>query len=512
MTKSIKIIVFLMALAAYSTTAWADRYICSKTDLIKFAHDSSTNSFEGETIYLTCDITLTLDWSPIGKASSPFKGRFEGWGHTISGLTINNDNYYQGLFGYIDGGSVSDVKVIGSIKNCRNYVGGICGYLKRGEIKGCYNEATVSGVSYVGGICGYTEGIITSCINTGNITSTKTTGGEEIFIGGIVGYATNENASCYVRHCYTTGVVTIPSNTFSYYGAIAGWINIEDIIFKCVYDSDKAKIHFADTDTDLEDESIAIGGDKNNGPSNNYWVFGATTTVMKTKSFWTDGKLLSDYVAPDVTGQLWVYPESQNADVLTDYPQLRAFDAKNKPITFEFTSEKPWKTIVPNGNYSVPAGMTAYKVASVDAASGTVTLHAVSNLYEGRGYLVYGTSTVTATSNSDTTDYTEEWLLKGSPTSHEVLMGDGTEYILSDGAFWRAKSGSLGYGKAYLKLSNALTARTLSIGFDTDETTAIQQIDQHKPTDAVRYDLNGRRATEATHGIIIENGKKILKR
>ena len=91
-------------------------------------------------------------------------------------------------------------------------------------------------------------------------------------------------------------------------------------------------------------------------------------------------------------------------------------------------------------------------------------------------------------------------------------MGDGTEYILSDGAFWRAKSGSLGYGKAYLKLSNALTARTLSIGFDTDETTAIQQIDQHKPTDAVRYDLNGRRATEATHGIIIENGKKILKR
>jgi hypothetical protein len=91
-------------------------------------------------------------------------------------------------------------------------------------------------------------------------------------------------------------------------------------------------------------------------------------------------------------------------------------------------------------------------------------------------------------------------------------MGDGTEYILSDGAFWRAKSGPLGYGKAYLKLSQASTARTLSFSFGENATTAIQSIGQDQQTDAVRYDLNGRRATEATHGIIIENGKKILKR
>ena len=507
-----KIIVFLTLLTAYSTSAWADRYIRSKQELMRFTHDSQSNSFEGETIYLTCDITLTVGWSPIGSASRPFKGRFEGWGHTISGLKINNDYYYQGLFGYIDGGSVSDLKVSGSIKSSEDYVGGICGYLKSGEIKGCYNEATVSGASYVGGICGYTEGVVTSCINTGNITSTKTTGGEEIYIGGIVGYVTNENASCYVRHCYTTGVVTIPSNTFSYYGAIAGRINIEDIISKCVYDSDKAKIHFADTNTDLEDTSIAIGGDKNNGPSSNYWVFGATTAKMKTKSFWADPPRLSDDSDPDVTAQLWVYPESQNADVLTDYPQLRAFYAKNQPITFEFTSEEPWKTIVPNGNYSVPAGMTAYKVVDVDDVNGMVTIRAVRQMYEGRGYIVYGTSTVTATANSETTDYSEEWRLKGAPTSHEVLMGDSTEFILSNGAFWRASSELLGYGEAYLKLSEASTALTLSIVIDDPGTMDIQPIVQYQQADAVSYDLSGRRVKESSHGIIIANGKKILKR
>ena len=101
--------------------------------------------------------------------------------------------------------------------------------------------------------------------------------------------------------------------------------------------------------------------------------------------------------------------------------------------------------------------------------------------------------------------------MKGSPTSHEVLMGDGTEYILSNGAFWRASSGPLGYGKAYLKLSQESTARTLSFSFGEDATTAIQPIVQDQQTNAVRYDLNGRRATESTRGIIIENGKKIIR-
>lgn len=47
------------------------------------------------------------EWTPIGTASNPYTGTFDGNGHTVSGIYINTSEDYQGLFGYIGiGGTV----------------------------------------------------------------------------------------------------------------------------------------------------------------------------------------------------------------------------------------------------------------------------------------------------------------------------------------------------------------------------------------------------------------------
>lgn len=60
--------------------------------------------------------------------STPFNGVFDGNGHMISGLYIDSDSDYQGLFGRIDGGVVQDLTVDGTVKG-DEYIGGIVGFI-----------------------------------------------------------------------------------------------------------------------------------------------------------------------------------------------------------------------------------------------------------------------------------------------------------------------------------------------------------------------------------------------
>ena len=77
---------------------------------------------------MTKDIDISGEnWTPIGTIEEPFTGTLDGNGHTISGLTIEeelymeNEEYYIGLFGVLQGGShtnavtISDLTLEGTI-------------------------------------------------------------------------------------------------------------------------------------------------------------------------------------------------------------------------------------------------------------------------------------------------------------------------------------------------------------------------------------------------------------
>lgn len=403
---------------------------------------NSGNSYQYQNIYLTVDLNLNDEaWTPIGDAENPFKGNFEGWGHKISHFKVegSNDNDYAGLFGYIDGGSVRDVGVEGTSISGGSYVGGICGYLKSGEISSCYSDIAVSGTQHVGGLCGYSEGKIENCWHQGNVTASENS---EVNAGGLVGYVNGGTLQrCYVIN---TAITVSDVNNNSYFGFIvgqwAGSMENLDYLDCCRYDTETVSME------GYYGKDVTIGSEKGGDSPSKTTVKGAATAEMKTEDEWA-GVLNTEKNNP-----VWVFESGS-------YPQLNSF-CKNRDITFHFTPEKKWLSIVPNGNYTDLNGVKAYIVTEADKASNTITLRQVSTLNEGCGALVYYETeeyegediTLSHTTDAGLANYSGN-LLQGSHVSPVGFMGDGTEYILKNGTFVPATSGSLARNKAYLKVS-----------------------------------------------------------
>ena len=133
-------------------------------------------SYSGNYFKLTSDIRLNADdvptagdslnsWTSIGNANAKkFQGTFDGDGHTISGLYINNATQYQGLFGNIStGGVVKNLVVAGRvIATGQNNVGGIVARLSGGTVQNCgFYGAVTAGTSNAGGVVG--QGSATNC-------------------------------------------------------------------------------------------------------------------------------------------------------------------------------------------------------------------------------------------------------------------------------------------------------------------------------------------------------------
>ena len=106
-----------------------------------------------KTVVLTADIDLgRVNFSPI----PIFGGTFEGNGHTISGLNLEQDGSQLGLFRYVaEGGVVKNLKVEGNVTpgGSRSSIGGIVGE-NNGTITGCSFDGTVEGKDTVGGVVG----------------------------------------------------------------------------------------------------------------------------------------------------------------------------------------------------------------------------------------------------------------------------------------------------------------------------------------------------------------------
>lgn len=190
------------------------------------------------------------EWKPIGTSNNPFKGTFDGQGHTISGLYVNLKKNYVGLFGCVGkGGTVKNVTLADSYVSGANYVGGICGQNKCGTLQNCHNTGKVSGKSYVGGVCGSNarqqssdpSSTIQECYNTGKVSGRDYVGGvcgqnnratveksyntNTVSGGGRVGGVCGENNySGTVNGCYNTGDV---SGTGFNVGGVCGY-NYDD--------------------------------------------------------------------------------------------------------------------------------------------------------------------------------------------------------------------------------------------------------------------------------------------
>ena len=156
------------------------------------------NSNGGKTlinITLTGDITLTGEWTPIGNYENRYTGTFDGNGHTITGLTVNQkERGNVGLIGYLgSGGKVQNLTLENVKLNGNLYVGGVVGYSNNGTVTACTASGSINGKEYVGGIVGSNYlGTVTASYNT-----SSTVNGSYL-VGGVVG----QNNKGIVTACY----------------------------------------------------------------------------------------------------------------------------------------------------------------------------------------------------------------------------------------------------------------------------------------------------------------------
>ena len=102
--------------------------ITSGRELAWLAQEVNAGRGASYNAVLCNDIDLgNENWMPIGKTSSyPYKGIFDGQGYEIKNLKIYSDSSNQALFGYVNGGTVKNLTVSGSVKG-GNSTAGIIG-------------------------------------------------------------------------------------------------------------------------------------------------------------------------------------------------------------------------------------------------------------------------------------------------------------------------------------------------------------------------------------------------
>ena len=177
-------------------------------------------------------------YSGHGSNTTPFKGTFDGCGHTIRGIRIckinsfAGDENYRGLFGYVQNGTVKNL-VLDDAQICGfTYVGGIVGHLKGGLVENCRVTnhvaiyANYNNASNFGGIVGLYGGDVLGCASSAIVSENSHSGG--IHFGGIIGKSeiVFEGGELYIHDCLAFGVSV---NASSFFGALFGSVYDGDL-------------------------------------------------------------------------------------------------------------------------------------------------------------------------------------------------------------------------------------------------------------------------------------------
>ena len=359
---------------------------------------NSGTSYKNETVKLTADIDLANEeWTPIGKSGSTFQGVFDGQGHTISNLYINNKWLCDaGLFG---------LTTDGEVKNFTLQNANVTGYLDVGAIAGtpytskytnitlCGN-VTVNGYAYVGGAFGKNAyaNLTNIMINADEGSYVKADSKKyRTYVGGLVGFM---GEGSHVVKNVTSNIDVIGSTCDV--GGITGIAHYGNTFENCSSSGNVTLVNAQD-----EGDHLEIGGIAG------VWLNQANTTVTFTECSFT-GTLSTTLKEVDKTSELNAlhrivgrkyYPASDAGQLIIDGATQAA-------------AQKDLTTIISNA--------TAGEAISIELADGTYTLYNVDNAKttnttltltgNGAGKTIFtaGDLTVTDANGEGSSDYSYE--------------------------------------------------------------------------------------------------------
>lgn len=323
-------------------------------------------TFDGVTLRLTRNIDLDgHKWTPI----RTFDGTFEGQGHTVSNMYVEEKDAVSGFFGYLSGGAlvkdltVADAEVVVPPTNEYFYQGVFAGWANNASVINCGTsgsltvDASGSDVPSVGGFIGSCKGN-TSLQNCWSFVDVKATSTEEpVMLGGMVGQWENAADGAEMVDCYFGGSAEAAEATTSTAGILGAALSFNGevvLISGCV------SYGTLTVPKGAEENAVHIAALDENGLAQNcLWPDDGKTGVVRLVVDWgsgtagadpnfdesTCGQKVTDFADPQIiamlnanaqTENLWTlgingYPvfAHQSDRILADY---RAVDAAREQI------------------------------------------------------------------------------------------------------------------------------------------------------------------------------------
>lgn len=193
-----------------------DPFLIATTEDLDALSKNPSHWEENIHVRLACDIEAD-EFSGIGTVERPYRGVFDGGGHTISNLRIAGGEWDYtpvGFFRVVDGGRIShlgirDAEISGAVN-----VGALAGTVKSGTIERCYSSGLVRSVAgCCGGLVGSNDNaVISDCYSACAVSSAS---GEAT--GGFIG-----KNSGTVQRCYASGEVSGAGYSGGFAGANYG--------------------------------------------------------------------------------------------------------------------------------------------------------------------------------------------------------------------------------------------------------------------------------------------------
>lgn len=384
------------------------------------------------------DASATQGWSggegdigftPLGDSNSPFTGKFDGNGHTITSLSTDlSYTDYVGLFGYVFEGLIKNVGLLDSSVRGFDNVGSLVGYNQNGTIESSYSTGSVSGNQNVGSLVGYnSNGAIDTSYSTGSVNGS-------FYVGGLVGY----NDGGAVRNSFSLANVI---SSGDYAGGLVGY-----------NDGGTINDTFAHGNVSANDYVGGLAGD-NAGDIANSYSSGRVITTSSTSVLYagglvgrdvTDGGIVDSYWNTETSGLM----SSSGGMGLTTAEMTSATDASTNFSGFDFTNT--WN--IRDGGYP-----------SLRFAGTAPSDWGVKNNWTGGGGGVSWKNPL-------------NWSAGHTPTGTEnVTIGTGSTITASTGNIW---FGSMDLGSdltiddtvSGFKVNNQLTLTSGTATFDAETT------------------------------------------
>ena len=478
------------------------------TDFKSFCWYVNSGIAKAAVAKLTRDISVGSDFNySIGIAGNRFSGRFYGNGFRITLNRTSSAGDDEALFGYIDGATIKDLWVDGTINTSRKFGAGIVSSAYSGRISNCRSSvrinSSVSGDGTHGGIVGHTytvtgsPTIIENCIFDGSINGSSTNA-----CGGILGW-NDAKGSCKISNTLCLGTYGVNSkdcDAIARHGA-----EVSNCYYLNLLNASSTNADQLDTNqmgTALTDR------------------FGIGTFVYRA-GIYPQLKLFSDGISADiVTDGTWGLKTSKDYSGVdfTLKGSYRAGESSTLVLPFDLTESEADEM----GEF--------YELTDYDASTGSVYLRRLLGTKRAHTPYVFVPSYTT-----DSYEFTGKTMKAASalpnasvaPSSMQLTgtfvpvtapagaygYSAGDDGSHSAGSFVKVGSGvRLPAFCAYLWLPST-TRSMLNVLFadENGSVTAIETLTQD-PVNPSIYSLDGRKLDVPEKGINIINGKKVLVR